>query len=53
MRVTSPNGVADYEGRVHWSGELGRGVAPPPPAQDELDRGHSEPQPLAPPEASH
>src|SRR5690349_16056342 len=50
MRVTSPSGVADYEGHVHWSGELGRGVASPPPAQDDLDRGHPEPQPLAPPE---
>jgi NADH-quinone oxidoreductase subunit I len=37
MRVTSPNGVAAYEGQVHWSGDLGHGVQPPPPPQDELD----------------
>jgi NADH-quinone oxidoreductase subunit I len=41
MRVTSPNGIAAYEGRVQWSGELGRGVPSPPPPQDELDRSRS------------
>jgi hypothetical protein len=29
VRATSPSGVADYEGRVAWSGELGFGVRPP------------------------
>ncbi len=29
MRATSPNGSADNEGRVHWSGELGYGVRTP------------------------
>jgi NADH-quinone oxidoreductase subunit I len=37
MRATSPSGVAAYEGRVQWSGDLGRGVQPPPPPQPELD----------------
>jgi NADH-quinone oxidoreductase subunit I len=43
MRVTSPNGIAAYEGRVQWSGELGRGVPSPPPSQGELDRSHGHP----------
>jgi NADH-quinone oxidoreductase subunit I len=29
MRATSPGGVADYEGKVQWSGELGYGVRAP------------------------
>jgi NADH-quinone oxidoreductase subunit I len=29
MRATSPSGVAEYEGRVAWSGELGFGVRDP------------------------
>jgi len=29
MRATSPSGVAAYEGRVQWSGELGYGVRAP------------------------
>ena len=29
MRATSPSGVAAYEGRVQWSGELGYGVRSP------------------------
>jgi NADH-quinone oxidoreductase subunit I len=29
MRATAPNGDADYEGRVAWSGELGYGVRSP------------------------
>ena len=29
VRATSPSGVAAYEGRVAWSGELGYGVRPP------------------------
>ena len=37
MRVTSPSGVAAYEGQVQWSGDLGHGVLPPPPKQSELD----------------
>jgi len=38
MRATSPSGVAAYEGRVQWSGDLGRGVQEPPPSQPILDR---------------
>jgi NADH-quinone oxidoreductase subunit I len=34
VRATSPSGVADYEGKVAWSGELGFGVKPPEPAQE-------------------
>jgi NADH-quinone oxidoreductase subunit I len=29
MRATSPGGVADYEGKVQWSAELGYGVRAP------------------------
>jgi NADH-quinone oxidoreductase subunit I len=29
MRATSPNGVAEFEGEVQWSGELGYGVRAP------------------------
>jgi len=29
VRATAPNGLAAYEGRVAWSGELGFGVKPP------------------------
>jgi NADH-quinone oxidoreductase subunit I len=29
VRATSPNGAAEYEGKVAWSGELGFGVRPP------------------------
>jgi hypothetical protein len=29
--------VAAYEGQVHWSGDLGHGVQPPPLPQSELD----------------
>jgi NADH-quinone oxidoreductase subunit I len=43
MRATSPNGAAAYEGRVQWSGDLGRGVQAPPPPQSELD-GHETAQ---------
>jgi NADH-quinone oxidoreductase subunit I len=43
MRVTSPNGVAAYEGEVQWSGELGRGVRPPLPRQSDLDAGEVRP----------
>jgi NADH-quinone oxidoreductase subunit I len=35
VRATAPNGSADYEGRVAWSGELGYGVRPPEPAQSD------------------
>ena len=38
MRATSPSGVAAYEGRVQWSGELGYGVRAPEGGQsDERD----------------
>ncbi len=33
MRATAPSGDADYEGRVAWSGELGRGIRPPEAGQ--------------------
>ncbi len=39
VRATSPSGMASYEGRVSWSGDLGAGVRPPGPTQTELD-GH-------------
>jgi NADH-quinone oxidoreductase subunit I len=42
MRATAPNGAAEYEGRVLWSGELGYGVRPP-------ERGQSGEAELAPP----
>jgi len=35
MRATSPSGVAAYEGRVQWSGELGYGVRPPEGGQSQ------------------
>src|ERR1700723_1489593 len=35
MRATSPSGVAAYEGRVQWSGELGYGVRPPEGGQSD------------------
>src|SRR5207249_4168197 len=33
VRATAPNGLAAYEGRVAWSGELGFGVRPPESGQ--------------------
>ena len=33
MRATSSGGSAAFEGRVHWSGELGYGVRPPEKGQ--------------------
>ena len=33
MRATSPSGVAAYEGRIAWSGELGYGVRAPEEGQ--------------------
>jgi len=39
MRATSPSGDADFEGIVAWSGELGHGVRPPEPGQNERDGG--------------
>jgi NADH-quinone oxidoreductase subunit I len=33
VRATSPNGAAIFEGKVAWSGELGRGVRPPEEGQ--------------------
>ena len=35
MRATSPSGVAAYEGRVQWSGELGYGVRAPEGGQSD------------------
>ncbi|MCU1429471.1 MAG: NADH-quinone oxidoreductase, chain [Actinomycetia bacterium] len=37
VRATSPSGMAEYEGRVSWSGDLGHGVRDPGPTQAELD----------------
>jgi NADH-quinone oxidoreductase subunit I len=37
VRATSASGMAAYEGRVAWSGDLGHGVRAPEPTQDELD----------------
>ena len=37
VRATSPNGSAEFEGVVQWSGELGYGVRDPEPAQAERD----------------
>ena len=34
MRATAPNGDAEFEGVVGWSGELGYGVRAPEPGQD-------------------
>jgi NADH-quinone oxidoreductase subunit I len=45
MRVTSPSGVAAYEGQVQWSGELGYGVR-------DAEAGQSEAAPRAATEAS-
>jgi NADH-quinone oxidoreductase subunit I len=46
VRATSPNGDADYEGRVAWSGELGYGVRPPEMDQPSKDaRGGREAPP--------
>ncbi len=33
VRATAPNGSAVFEGKVAWSGELGRGVRPPEKGQ--------------------
>jgi NADH-quinone oxidoreductase subunit I len=37
MRATSPNGAAAFDGVVAWSGEAGRGVAPPELDQERKD----------------
>ena len=37
MRATSPSGDAAFVGQVGWSGELGYGVRPPEPADDDVD----------------
>ncbi len=37
MRATSPSGDATFEGEVEWGSELGFGVRPPEPPQDEAD----------------
>lgn len=37
MRATSPSGRADFEGQVHWAGELGYGVRAPEAAQSESE----------------
>ena len=35
VRATSPSGMAAYEGKVAWSGELGYGIRPPERGQTE------------------
>jgi NADH-quinone oxidoreductase subunit I len=35
MRATSPSGLADYEGKVQWAGELGYGVRKPEAGQSD------------------
>ncbi len=37
VRATAPSGDADFIGVVGWSAELGYGVRPPEPPQDEAD----------------
>ena len=46
VRATAPNGDATFEGVAAWSGELGYGVRPPEPAQEEADRTGHMPDPL-------
>jgi NADH-quinone oxidoreductase subunit I len=54
MRATSPSGVAAYEGRVQWSGELGYGVRPPEGGQsDERDDARTGSKPLRETFSSH
>ena len=47
MRATSPSGVAAYEGKVQWSGELGYGVRAPEGGQSEQPRRRPDRQPSA------
>ncbi|MDP9404083.1 MAG: NADH-quinone oxidoreductase subunit NuoI [Actinomycetota bacterium] len=42
VRATSPSGAAEFEGRVHWSGELGYGVRSPEDGQSP-DQGDQRP----------
>jgi NADH-quinone oxidoreductase subunit I len=42
-RATSPQGSAEFEGRVQWSGELGYGVRASEPGQTERDEETGEP----------
>ncbi len=41
VRATAPSGDAAFVGQVGWSGELGYGVRPPEPADDESDAASS------------
>ncbi|HEX4979331.1 MAG TPA: NADH-quinone oxidoreductase subunit NuoI [Acidimicrobiales bacterium] len=43
VRATAPQGNAEFEGRVQWSGELGYGVRAPEPAQPDRDEETGEP----------
>ena len=47
MRAMAPNGDADFEGIVSWSGELGYGVRAPEPSQAVSDGGQSPDAPPA------
>src|SRR5437660_698776 len=42
MRATSPNGAAEFEGKVAWSGELGFGVRPPEKGQSDAPEAPGE-----------
>jgi NADH-quinone oxidoreductase subunit I len=54
MRATSPSGVAAYEGRVQWSGELGYGVRAPEGGQsDQRDDALTGSRPLRETFSSH
>ena len=45
VRATSPSGMAAYEGKVAWSGELGYGIRPPERGQaadEEVDEADTD-----------
>ena len=44
VRATSPSGMAAYEGKVAWSGELGYGIRPPERGQTEDEDPAEEPE---------
>ena len=43
MRATSPSGAKAYEGKVHWSEELGKGVRKPEAGQSDLPSAEAAP----------
>lgn len=44
MRATSPSGAKDFEGKVHWSDELGKGVRKPEAGQSDLPPSEAAPR---------